>query len=113
MRITVRKMGTTERNLVFNLKMDEYVSLDTYKARNGYSALKKVMNDYTREEALEEIKKSEIRGRGGAAFPAALKIQSVIANEEKERYIICNADEGEPGTFKDRFVMTHLPFSIA
>ena len=101
-----------EKNLVFDLEIDEFVSLDAYKDRKGYKALKMVLKDYTREEALEEIKKSELRGRGGAAFPAALKIQSVIANEEKERYIICNADEGEPGTFKDRFIMTHLPFQL-
>ena len=77
----------------------------------GYSALQKVLSQPI-EHSIEELKRSELKGRGGAAFPIGLKIESVRDNENTERYIICNADEGEPGTFKDRFVMTHSPFQL-
>lgn len=96
---------------VFPFRDNEFVSFSEYKNQNGYQALKKVLQGPA-AEALDEIKNSGLRGRGGAAFPLGLKIQTVLQNEEKERYIICNADEGEPGTFKDRFIMTHLPFQF-
>ncbi|MBR0596838.1 complex I 51 kDa subunit family protein [Sinanaerobacter chloroacetimidivorans] len=97
--------------LIFNIKMDEYVGLALYQQRNGYRALAKVLSG-SEEESLAELKDAELRGRGGAAFPTGQKIQNVRQDKERERYIICNADEGEPGTFKDRFVMTHLPFQL-
>lgn len=96
---------------VFNFKTDEYMGLDTYRENNGYSALAKILKSPI-DETLAEIKHSELKGRGGAAFPFGIKIESVRANAEMERFIICNADEGEPGTFKDRFVMTHTPFQL-
>ncbi len=61
------------------------------------------------EEVIEEIKKSNLRGRGGAGFPTGLKWEFCTKAGEKERYIFCNADEGEPGTFKDRVILTELP----
>ena len=64
------------------------------------------------EEVIEEIKKSNLRGRGGAGFPTGLKWEFCTKAKETERYIFCNADEGEPGTFKDRVILTELPMLV-
>ncbi len=71
-------------------------------------ALKKVV-EMTPEEVIEEIKKSNIRGRGGAGFPTGLKWEFCRKAKGEKKYIFCNADEGEPGTFKDRVILTELP----
>lgn len=104
-------MKTFKDHRVFNLNSNEYTDLETYRKQNGYLALEKTLRTPA-DETLQEIKRSELKGRGGAAFPIGIKIESVRANDEKERFIICNADEGEPGTFKDRFIMTHTPFQL-
>ncbi len=98
-------------NPIFNIDPNEFIDLKLYRSRNGYSALEKVLAN-TPESSIEEIKASGLRGRGGAAFPTGKKLEMVRNNSETERFIICNADEGEPGTFKDRFIMTHLPFQL-
>ncbi len=98
-------------NLVFNVAGKEYVGLDLYRSRGGYSALQRVLQQ-SPEASIEELKQSGLRGRGGAAFPTAKKIEMVRDNAETDRYVICNADEGEPGTFKDRYIMTHLTFQL-
>lgn len=97
--------------MIFNMSPDEYVDLPLYRQRGGYAALKKVLCE-SPEHMVDEIKNSGLRGRGGAAFPTGLKIQMVRNNSETDRFIICNADEGEPGTFKDRFIMTRIPFQL-
>ncbi len=97
--------------LVFNIDPDEYVDLPLYRSRGGFSALKKALASVP-ESSIGEIKASGLRGRGGAAFPTGKKIEMVRSSSVLERFIICNADEGEPGTFKDRFIMTHLPFQL-
>lgn len=96
---------------VFNTNPNEYTDLETYRSQGGYSGLARSLARPV-EQTLDEVKQSELKGRGGAAFPIGLKIESVRANAETERYMICNADEGEPGTFKDRFIMTHSPFQL-
>ncbi|MEA4891867.1 MAG: NADH-ubiquinone oxidoreductase-F iron-sulfur binding region domain-containing protein [Peptococcaceae bacterium] len=103
--------GVHNRELVFNVEGKEYVGLDLYRSRGGYEALKKVLAQDPRE-TIGVLKESGLKGRGGASFPTGLKIETVRDNREKERYIICNADEGEPGTFKDRYIMTHLSFQL-
>ncbi|UWG98227.1 NADH-quinone oxidoreductase subunit F [Dehalobacter sp. DCM] len=97
--------------LIFNICPDRYVDLPTYCCHGGYTALKKVL-EQAPETAIKEIEEAGLRGRGGAAFPTANKIKMVRSNPSDLRYIICNADEGEPGTFKDRFIMTHIPFQL-
>lgn len=97
--------------LVFNTNPDQYLDLAAYRQKGGYSALANALQS-PQPIILNEIEKSELKGRGGAAFPVGLKIESVRENAETVRYIICNADEGEPGTFKDRFVMTHSPYQL-
>ncbi|NLI92101.1 MAG: NADH-quinone oxidoreductase subunit F [Peptococcaceae bacterium] len=104
-------MGKTPLDLVFNIEPNVFVSLEEYLRTGGYAALAKSLSQGA-ELSLREIINSDLRGRGGAAFPAGKKIEMVRGNAETTRYIICNADEGEPGTFKDRFIMTHIPFQL-
>ncbi|HHV11284.1 MAG TPA: NADH-quinone oxidoreductase subunit F [Clostridiales bacterium] len=104
-------MGVNNKELVFNISREEFVDLKTYRERGGYTALQKALRQPP-ESSIQELKSAGLRGRGGAAFPTAVKIEMVRNNGETGRYVICNADEGEPGTFKDRFIMTHLPFQV-
>lgn len=97
--------------LVFNIDPNEYLDLEQYCQQGGYSSLGKTLTQPP-EITLHEITDSGLRGRGGAAFPTGRKIEMVRNNGETTRFIICNADEGEPGTFKDRFIMTHIPFQL-
>jgi [NiFe] hydrogenase diaphorase moiety large subunit len=71
-------------------------------------AIKKSL-DMTPQEVIEEVKLSNIRGRGGAGFPTGLKWDFCRKSQGERRYVFCNADEGEPGTFKDRVIMTERP----
>jgi len=86
--------------------------LKDYEARGGYQALKKIFNDkLTPDEVIAEVKKSALRGRGGAGFPTGLK-WSFMPKAAPEKYIVCNTDEGEPGTFKDRDLLRYDPHSV-
>ncbi len=82
-----------------------------YRDFGGYRALAAALAAGP-EHVIADIEAAGLRGRGGAAFPAAAKLRMVRDNPPSERYVICNADEGEPGTFKDRFIMTHIPFQL-
>lgn len=84
--------------------------LRSYEKREGYAALRKILaKKITSEEIIEEVKKSALRGRGGAGFPTGLKWSFMPKNYEGDKYIVCNSDEGEPGTFKDRDIMRFNP----
>ena len=83
--------------------------LEVYTARGGYEAATKALKKMTPREVLDEVKKANLRGRGGAGFPAGLKWSFVPEKSDKPKYLCVNADEGEPGTFKDRFLMGHNP----
>lgn len=85
--------------------------IEEYIARNGYAALEKALS-LTPEEVIAEIKKSGLRGRGGAGFPTGIKWESARKAPGQEKYIICNADEGEPGTFKDRLILEGDPHKL-
>jgi NADH-quinone oxidoreductase subunit F len=87
-------------------------SLDDYLANKGYQSLEKVLNEMSQEEVIEEIKKSGLRGRGGAGFPTGLKWSFALQAENKKKYVVCNADEGDPGAFMDRSVLEGDPHSI-
>ncbi len=87
-------------------------SLEEYIGEDGYFALSKVLLEMKPEDVIEEIKKSGIRGRGGAGFPTGLKWQFVRAAEGDTKYVICNGDEGDPGAFMDRSILEGDPFSI-
>ncbi len=107
-------MGTLLDNAdsVFRLNLfREFPTLMHYRDFGGYQALAKALAGDP-GAVIGEIGAAGLRGRGGAAFPTAAKLQMVRDNPPGERYVICNADEGEPGTFKDRFIMTHIPFQL-
>jgi len=86
--------------------------IKTYLDRDGFKALQKAVNSLTAEQVIEEIKASGLRGRGGAGFPCGLKWELARKAQGDEKYIICNADEGEVGTFKDRYILENDPFSL-
>ncbi len=87
-------------------------SLDDYIERGGYEALKTVLADMTSTEVREVITRSGLRGRGGAGYPTGLKWTTVAKAEGKQKYVICNADEGDPGAFMDRSVLESDPFRV-
>jgi NADH-quinone oxidoreductase subunit F len=87
-------------------------SIEEYKLKGGYTALSKVIKEMSPQEVINEVKKSKLVGRGGAAFPTGLKWEFSFQAQKKPKYIICNADEGEPGTFKDRLVLENDPHKI-
>src|SRR5438874_1693207 len=83
-------------------------NLDVYEKNGGYAALKKALT-MDRQAVIDEIKLSGLRGRGGAGFPTWIKWNGIPKDTSKPHYVLCNADEGEPGTFKDRELMLKLP----
>ena len=87
-------------------------SLDEYLASGGFEALKKAMFDMTRDEVIEEVDQSGLRGRGGGGFPTGKKWKQVARQKETERYVVCNGDEGDPGAFMDGSVMEGDPFKL-
>lgn len=87
-------------------------SIDEYIAYDGYQAIAKVLSTKTPQEVIDEIIASGLRGRGGGGFSTGLKWQLARTSESKEKYVICNADEGDPGAFMDRSVLEGDPHSI-
>ncbi len=84
----------------------------SFLANDGFEALKKVKDTMTPEELIAEVKASNLRGRGGAGFPTGLKWDLASKAPGDDKYVICNADEGEVGTFKDRYILANDPFSL-
>lgn len=87
-------------------------SLDEYLLHGGFKALGKALTEMTPEQVIGEVEKSGLQGRGGAGFPTGRKWGFVRAARARPKYVICNADESEPGTFKDRMVLEGDPFSV-
>ncbi len=87
-------------------------SFEVYRRQGGYAAVEKALKTMTPDQVTEEVKKSGLRGRGGAGFPTGMKWSFLDRKSEKPRYLICNADESEPGTFKDRYLMEFIPHSL-
>ena len=87
-------------------------SLEEYIGEDGYFALSRVLLEMRPEEVIETIKKSGIRGRGGAGFPTGIKWDFVKKAEGDKKYVICNGDEGDPGAFMDRSILEGDPFSV-
>jgi NADH:ubiquinone oxidoreductase subunit F (NADH-binding)/NADH:ubiquinone oxidoreductase subunit E/NAD-dependent dihydropyrimidine dehydrogenase PreA subunit len=99
-------IATEYRGIINPLDINEYLS------RGGFSAVEKVLNKMTPEEVIREVKDSGIRGRGGAGFPSGLKWELVKKQEDPEKYIICNGDEGDPGAFMDRMLLESYPYRV-
>src|SRR6185503_5800965 len=87
-------------------------TFDVYRSKGGYASVEKALKTMTPDAVVEEVKKSGLRGRGGAGFPTGMKWSFIDKKSEKPRYLICNADESEPGTFKDRFLMEFIPHAL-
>jgi NADH:ubiquinone oxidoreductase subunit F (NADH-binding)/(2Fe-2S) ferredoxin/NAD-dependent dihydropyrimidine dehydrogenase PreA subunit len=101
MRITLRNCGIIDPE-----NIDDYLSL------RGYEALAKVLTDMTPEQVVAEVKKSGLRGRGGAGFPTGMKWEFTAKQPGPEKYVICNADEGDPGAFMDRSAIEGDPHTV-
>lgn len=101
MRIALRNCGVIDPE-----NIDEYIALD------GYKALEKVLTTMTQEEVIDTIKKSGLRGRGGAGFPTGMKWDFTYKAQGDQKYVACNADEGDPGAFMDRSVLEGDPHTI-
>ena len=87
-------------------------NIDEYLAFDGYKALEKALTSMTREEVIDEILKSGLRGRGGGGFPTGLKWKFTYNSQADQKYVACNADEGDPGAFMDRSVLEGDPHSV-
>ena len=97
--------------LTRNLGNPEALTVTGYRATGGYEALAKGL-EMEPDEVIEEVKKSGLRGRGGAGFPAGVKWSFIPKQIERPKYLVCNADESEPGTFKDRVLMESDPHQL-
>jgi NADH-quinone oxidoreductase subunit F len=100
-----------EKVLTKHFGLENLYKMDVYQKQGGYRAAEKALAKMKPEEILEEVKKASLRGRGGAGFPAGVK-WSFIPQTDKPKYLCVNADEGEPGTFKDRYIMSHNPHML-
>jgi len=100
-RVALRNCGVIDPE-----NIDEYIAMD------GYKAIAKVLTEMTPEQVIEEIKKSGLRGRGGAGFPTGMKWQFAYNSKDDKKYVCCNADEGDPGAFMDRSVLEGDPHSV-
>jgi len=98
-----------EKILLRNIETTDSHTLAVYKSRGGYRAFEQVLRGMSPEKLIEEVKASGLRGRGGAGFPTGMKWGFVPKDSPKPKYVICNADESEPGTFKDRLLIEKDP----
>lgn len=106
-------LGAIKPMLTVGLEGNNSWRLDEYLKRGGYSALKRILANKTpQEDVINEVKKSVLRGRGGAGFPTGLKWSFMPRSFAGDKYVVCNSDEGEPGTFKDRDILLFNPHSV-
>ncbi|MEC9398564.1 MAG: hypothetical protein VX475_13140, partial [Myxococcota bacterium] len=100
-----------EKFLSRHFSVDKAFNLDVFKEQGGYSVLTKAFSMDT-DSIIAEMKKSNLRGRGGAGFPTGVKWGFMPRDSDVEKYLVINADEGEPGTFKDRYIMELDPHRL-
>jgi NADH-quinone oxidoreductase subunit F len=106
-------LGSISGVLMEGLDGDNTWCLKDYVARGGYAQLRRILeNRMSQEEVISEVKKSVLRGRGGAGFPTGLKWSFMPRSFPGDKYVVCNTDEGEPGTFKDRDIMRYNPHAV-
>lgn len=98
--------------LTEHINVPDINTLAVYRKMGGYRSVEKALKTMTPEEVVDEVKKSGLRGRGGAGFPTGMKWSFLAKPEGKPRYLVCNADESEPGTFKDRVLMEKIPHAL-
>ena len=104
--------GENEECLFSNIRKDGHNTLEGYQANGGFSALTKTLSNATPEGVIETITASKLAGRGGAGFPTGIKWNAVAECDRHPKSIVCNADEGEPGCFKDRTLMDYDPYAL-
>jgi NADH-quinone oxidoreductase subunit F len=97
------------RVLLEHIDVPGIQSYEVYRSKGGYASVEKALKTMTPDAIVEEVKKSGLRGRGGAGFPTGMKWSFLAKPEGVPRYLVCNADESEPGTFKDRYLMEKIP----
>ena len=105
-------MAKQTRIVLENCGRVDAESLDEYIAAGGFEALSKAMFEMSREDVINEVDRSGLRGRGGGGFPCGKKWKQVARQAEKTRYVVCNGDEGDPGAFMDGSVMEGDPFKL-
>ena len=105
------QLGDPSLRLLRRIGVIDPLSLDDYRAKGGYDALRAALS-LGPAGVIREIKDSRLMGRGGAAFPTGVKWEAVAQQPARPKFLICNADESEPGTFKDRVIMEGDPFSL-
>ncbi len=105
-------LGVQERIVLRNCGLIDPDSIEEYIARDGYKALAKCLTEMKPADVLEVVKRSGLIGRGGAAFPTGAKWGFTARASSDQKYVVCNADEGEPGTFKDRLILEGDPHSV-
>ncbi len=110
-----KHMGFYQKQIRIALRNCGFINpenIDEYIARDGYAALGKAMTEMTPQEAIDLLKKSGLRGRGGGGFPTGLKWDIASKNKADQKYVVCNADEGDPGAFMDRSILEGDPHSV-
>ena len=98
--------------LIHNDNVPNIHTLEVYRANGGYASVEKALKTMQPDQVTDEVKKSGLRGRGGAGFPTGMKWGFLAKPEGVPRYLVCNADESEPGTFKDRYLMEKIPHAL-
>lgn len=98
-----------KRILLEHIDVPGIETYEVYRKKGGYASVEKALKKMSTDDVVEEVKKSGLRGRGGAGFPTGMKWSFLAKPEGKPRYLVCNADESEPGTFKDRYLMEKIP----
>ncbi|HBV87754.1 MAG TPA: NADH-quinone oxidoreductase subunit NuoF [Desulfosporosinus sp.] len=108
----IRFFSKQHRIVLHNCGVIDPKKIEDYTARDGYKGIEKALKGMSPEEVMEEVKKSGLRGRGGAGFPTGVKWGFCRSTPSDKKYIICNADEGDPGAFMDRSVLEGDPHSV-
>jgi len=99
----------SKKLLLEHIDVEGIRSYDVYRKQGGYQAVEKALKGMSSDDVVEEVKKSGLRGRGGAGFPTGMKWSFLAKPDGVPRHLLCNADESEPGTFKDRYLMEKIP----
>ena len=99
----------SKKLLLEHINVPNIIGFEAYRSKGGYTSVEKALKTMSPDAIVEEVKKSGLRGRGGAGFPTGMKWSFLAKPEGVPRYLVCNADESEPGTFKDRYLMEKLP----
>ncbi|HLN47707.1 MAG TPA: NADH-quinone oxidoreductase subunit F, partial [Magnetospirillaceae bacterium] len=104
-------MATFEPVLTAGIGELDLTDIDVYERNGGFAGLKKALTEMTPDSVAAEVTASNLRGRGGAGFPTGRK-WSFLPKDGRKRYLVCNCDEAEPGTFKDRMLLEKTPLQI-